>query len=902
MSTNKSGIASFAGGVASGAFRGLATVFALPVHLMTTIPYYLICATGLDKMFDRLATKIGFGKEKEDPVKLEAWARDLYKDSENFMVNFNRIDEYRDYVFDPGRFPSAHIPVPPNLERGVFHTGKIFSQKMTKDDFFSGLHFNPTIWADGYSKTKGRALAIGAAICGAATLTLLYFVGGDFINFSFTTAESWGSLGEDRSFSFVETISSSVVSLIAMAVCALPLIFSKKIAASQHDILALNEVLIDIESQMSEYGGFQASKEEVSLASIEGVKAGRDSQTLYKQRKEYWRQFKSGEPMIPVNLDDGMARARCSTHGYEPGTQIQISLSDMNQNLLGTGKIGSGKTRTFGMPFFKWTVESLARAGFPIQGFGLDGKATVYHRMIPILEAAGVPDDRFILIGVDEGQYGIPIFHGLAVEKCIDILDSTTKGESDGFFTPSALAQIGRVLHIAKAVHQTPIGVKYEIQTGGCTVDSPEWVKRMCNNPEALYAVIAELTECLEKNEALSYALYDDSLKSAIDGCLEDWKNMLKSEETSSSVVSTINVFLKDFVSNGKILERFGQGRVGPMYKDLSLCLNGYFFFSALADTEYGDAARKINIFARARLYNLVTLREIEFKKAGKNPQSEPVMVFIDEHHLMASSGTTGLADASILNISRSMGLIFMAMTQSTDAYETVLGKLQTENMVQQMLTRFFLPTKSISDAKWMEESCGTGYRLATYIPGVASSEGSRELAQGGLMVVPRTSIKKLSVRTPLGMPTTILPAERRVVESRSNGIKGSFTLTGYFGQNFTFGSGVNYVSAINSPNSIAKSAKDAYERENSLNFGATFGFLTTKREESERASLRIAEIAQVVKADVEKELSSRGDGIERTPLFTNDDLIAAGNFSAVTSIPQFGIEHWCQVELEAVE
>jgi len=881
--------------VLGGAIKAVTTVIALPVHMLTTIPYYLVCKTGLDKQFDKVANRIGFGKEKEDPVKLEAWARDLYKDSDNFRVNFERIDEYKEYLFDPKKFPSAHIPVPPNLERGVFHTGRVFNQDTTKDNFFSGLHFNPMLWADGYNKTKGRALAIGAAVCSAASLSLAWLFGADLIDLNFTTSENWGHLGADYSFSFFETISTSFVSMIALAICALPLIFSKKVASSQHDILALNEVLIDIESQMMEYGGNMASKEEVSLGSIEGVRATIDSQTLAKQRKEFWRQFNSGEPMIELSLDDGTARARGSLHGYEAGTRILISLSDLNQNMLITGKIGSGKTTGGGLPAFNNITKAFAKAGYPIQGFGLDGKATIYHRLIKILEMLGISTDLFIPIGVDEGQYGIPIFHGLSVEKCIDILASTTKGDADPFFVPSALSQIERVLRIAKAYHQTPMGVKYEIETGGCTVDSPEWVKRMCNNPDALYAAITELTDCLENNEALRYSLFEPSLKSAIDGCLEDWKNMLKAEETASSVISTINVFLKDFVSNGRILERFGQGRVGPMYKDLSLCLNGYFFFSALADTEFGEAARKINIFARSRLYNLITLREIEYRKIGKNPQSEPVMVFIDEHHLMASSGTTGLSDASILNISRSMGMVFIGLTQSNDAYETVLGKMQTENMIQQMLTRFFLPTKSASDARWMEQNCGTSFRLGTYIDGVASTEGYRELAQGGLMTEPRTSIQRVSTCTPLGMPRTVKLVEKKAANSRNMRHNAIFELPGYPWKSFSFDSGVDYITVINTPVGMHNTIVRAYERERKLQFGATFGVIRTAKDEYEE----IPELVKLDASEANNELKSRSEGIERVPLFTNDDLIVTGNYKAVTSIPQYGIEHWCRMDLE---
>jgi hypothetical protein len=861
------------------------TILFFPIHLLFTVPYWVACKTGLDKLFGKAADKIKFGDEKSDPVALEAWARDLYKDSENFRVNFNRKAEFKEALFDKTKFGAAHIPVPPNLERGVFHYGKIHNGVTTKDQWFSGLHFNPKLWADAYDKTRGRALMIGFQICVPLSAALIFALS-KYVGFNATTHETWGELGISTSFSLWTMLSSYSVSLAVIAACLAPFVLIKKLAKSEHDVMALNETLLYIKMQVAAYGGNEASKEEVSLAGVEGSLAILNSQTLAKQRKDFWRVYTAGEPMIYFNKDDGTARARGSLHGYEAGTPILISLSDLNQNVLATGKIGSGKTTGIGLPIFDRILNSFKKNGYPIQGLGQDGKATIYHRLMKILKMSGMSTDKFVIIGVDEGQYGIPIFHGLSVEKCIEILKSTSKGDgAEDFWVKTAFAHIERVLRIAKAYHQTPMGVQYEIQSGGCTVDSPEWVKRLCNNPEILYSVITELTECLDKNESLRYALYDPSLKSAIDGCLEDWKNMLQTEETAASAIATMNSYLKDFTSNGKILERFGQGRVGENYKELDLCMKGYFFFSALADTEYGDAARAINIFARSRLYNMLTLREMEYRKYDKDPQKEPVIVFIDEHHLVASSGTTGLSDTSILNVSRSMGQVFIGMTQSNEAYETVLGKTQTENMTQQMLTRVILPTKSDATAKWLADNCGTGYRLGTFTDGVFATEGAREMVNGGVIKRPRTEIFELSKFTPVSLPSTIQLVDKKLMDEAAKNTK-AFSILGYFRKSFVLGSGIEYINLINSPGHTNKLRyKAKMER-------YTFSFLGALGEIPEKAD-------QPSEKELETESSGRSDSIERVPLFSNNDLIATGNFRAVISIPQYGVEHWCRTELE---
>lgn len=895
MSQDENVIYDFTSAIAGGSLKQIGNI---PGHLALTVPYKLALAARLDRVMDKLADKIEFNVDKADPVKLEEWARGLYADSKDFRVNFNLREQYKNYMFDPKKFPGAHIPVPPNLERGVLHYGKLHNEGTTKDNWFTGLHFNPELWADAYQKTRGRALIVGGVTALTASAAIFYAMSG-YAGFlldgaTFTSQETWGSLGVASSFSWgssAMTILKGLGAALIIAPALLPLFpkVIKKLSTKIHDVMAVNETLIDIEEQVASYGGNEASKEEVSLFGVEGANAIVNSRTLAKQRAEFWRVYTKGEPMIYFNKDDGTAQARGSFHGYEAGTGMWISLSDLNQNVLGTGKIGSGKTTSVGLPLFDRILEAFLKSGYPIQGFGLDGKATIYHKLMKILKKRGMSGDRFIPVGVDEGQYGIPIFHGLSVEKCVDILGSTTKGDADPFFVPSALSQIERVLRIAKAYHQTPLGVDYEIESGGCTVDSPEWVKRLCNNPDILYKVITELTDCLQKNEALRYALYDPSLKSALDGCLEDWRNMLASTETASSVVSTINVFLKDFTSNGKILERFGQGRIGPMYKDLSLCLNGYFFFSALADTEYGEAARKINIFARSRLFNLITLREIQFKLVDKDPQEQPVVVFIDEHHLMASSGTTGLSDASIMNISRSMGLVFIAMTQSTDAYETVLGKIQTENMVQQQVNRVYLPSSSEALGKAMAESSGTGYRLGAISEGIYATEGYRELMNGGVIKKPRTSISELSAYTPLGLPSTVTSVDRKLMDKASAETH-SFSIFGYFGNRFKLGSGVQYVDKINSPAYISEARRAARMRRHEFKFGESLGAIPNRE-------IRLNK--ELSASESSAEASGRSEGIERVPLFTNNDLISTGNFRAIQQFQQFGIQHICRVETE---
>ena len=81
----------FAGAAALGA---VAQMSRLPAHALMTAPYKLALDVKLDRVLDKLADKIEFNADKCDPVKLEEWVRNLYADSTDFRVNFNRREQY----------------------------------------------------------------------------------------------------------------------------------------------------------------------------------------------------------------------------------------------------------------------------------------------------------------------------------------------------------------------------------------------------------------------------------------------------------------------------------------------------------------------------------------------------------------------------------------------------------------------------------------------------------------------------------------------------------------------------------------------------------------------------------------------------------------------------------------
>ena len=155
----------------------------------------------------------------------------------------------------------------------------------------------------------------------------------------------------------------------------------------------------------------------------------------------------------------------------------------------------------------------------------------------------------------------------------------------------------------------------------------------------------------------------------------------------------------------------------------------------------------------------------------------------------------------------------------------------------------------------------------------------------GGVIKKPRTAISELSAYTPLGLPSTVTSVDRKLLDKTSTETH-SFGIFGYFGKRFKLGSGVQYIDKINSPAYIAEARHATKMRRHTFNFGESLGAIPNR------------EIKQL-KEEAASEVSGRSDGIERVPLFTNDDLISTGNFRAIQKIQQFGVQHTCRVESE---
>lgn len=849
---------------------------------------------GMSGVVDKV---LGLNK-KTDPVFVEQWARNLYKDSDNFMINFDLIDEYREFVFPKKKYPGAWIPVPPNMERGFFLNGRLIDGARSKTFLFSALHMNPSLLASAYKATANQALALGI-IMSLSISSLLYWMLGDLVQLNTTTVESWGEFGNAHFFSIKNLLLSSPAALISAALIAAPLLLTLRIARAEHDVLAFNETYADIERQIKYYEGDVAAHEAVSVFHMD-----RDafSPVRAEQLKNFWRVYKSGQPLIKSLIDDGTARARGIIHGLEDGTQILMPLEDKCTNTLVTGKIGGGKTTKFAIPDFSNTIDAFMEKGYPIQGGFFDGKAGIHNKIQRMLKQKGFPTDKFLEIGLGEGSFGCPIFQGLTPEVVIGIFPGTQPGIKDDFFNKAALNQIFNELHVSNAYDQTPMGVDYELKNGGVRPYSPLFVKRLGNDPEFLFKVIGELTEYFKQNEAARKALYTTSLRNAISGCLTSWKNYLKAEEMVNGIIASMDVYLAPFTKVGEICDRFGSGRSGAEYRDPRLMMEGYFCFITLSTAEFPEAARAISAFWRARTYNELKDRAVLFEKEGKDPQTSPVILSIDEHPLLVSGGVDGNSDASIFNVSRSMGLCFTGLAQSTDAYIMSIGELQTENMTQNLVNRIMFPTTAKRDQDYIAHTFGTRYEMKV-ANGIAATEGSREKGQGGVMTIPRTEIRKVTSLSPMGMPETLSKVSQDEIDDREKTLPTvymPFSMTPY---------------SIDTSHlffyMIANTAELNKFKKSRVRYGTTgfFGGYDSRPVLSlfdgegaqERENDKAAGNRTFSRAMGQSDQLAKYEGITRVPLFTQDDFIYAGSSYAIARLNLFGHDYSLRAKLDGI-
>ncbi|MRT62321.1 hypothetical protein FYM84_17080 [Pseudomonas sp. CAH-1] len=847
-----------------------ALLFGKVTHAITNLPHTIFFhlpakiadLTRAEALGIKIGDRVGFGNDKVTEKALGEFFNSKFADAANPALNGD-LEALREKLIpkDHHPFNIAYKAVPACLEYTPVINGTLYSgQPMSA---LSDHYWQLDLLANCYKSTRG--LAMGYGLVSATVLGGLLAVGGWHLipMASAVSVDAWSPEVVEAAQGFRQGVYNVVGAVGVLALFAAPFALIKRIAGFSHDLLAAKLATESVFTLAARSGLLDKSKDEKAVGSLMAT----DVINTLAQRKEQFEKHeyltRKGDPVFRVGVSDGTARARGSMMGYEAGTVMFQTLEEKFLNWSVYGRIGSGKTTSIGLPQFEEMFDEFAKHNIPFQGLGMDAKASLYIDLLRILRIKNYPSNSISIIGVEDGQYGIPIFHGKSPDENMAALTSLKSQDggtaSKDFFSQTAEFMADKCVRFAFAFSKTEAGRNYAKKNSGINPYSPYFCNEIGSRPELLFTLVKEFIAELKDpaNRSRATALWTQDVKMAVSYFFNQWNDLLSAPETVVGVMGSLQNIFNPFLKNGEIAVKFGMGKTGPGYLDPADCLNGKFFFLALSSIKYGAAAKYIANTCKSAIFAAVAVREVEWKKAGKNPQSSPVILFSDEHQESAttdSGSSSGLDDTTALNKARSMGLINFFMTQSREAYEMKLGNIATQNFEQQMITKVFLSTDSDSIKNYIKTSSGEVWRLNTFDVDINANQAIREQKFGGIMYKPVSE-----------------PLHRAKVSGFMN-----------------FGCGQAKQMEMISYRTMAR-----MYRAQGLDMDAQRSLINPDN------SFRNDYNEHNAKQELEYENTIVTQGNDQVPLFDGGDLMGNGNYKAIISLSQWGITVWERFTLE---
>ena len=810
----------------------------------------------------KVGDRIGFGNDKVTEEALRGFLDSKFKGSENPALSGN-LEALREQLIPKDHHPLniAWNVMPACLEYTPVINGRLYSGQPLSA--LSDHYWQLDLLANCYKNTRG--LAMGYGLVSVTLLGILLAAAGWQLipEASSVSVDAWSQEVVQAAQSFRQGFYNIFGAVGALALFAAPFAFTKRIAGFSHDFLAAKLATESVFTLARKSGLLDKSKDEKAIGSL----MTKDVLNALSQRKDQIEKHNyllaKGEPLFRVGISDGTARARGSLMGYEVGTVMYQTLEDKFQNWSVYGRIGVGKTNAVGLPQFEEMFDVFSQSGLPFQGLGMDAKASLYIDLLRILKIKNYPTTSISIIGVEDGQYGIPIFHGKTPDENMAALTSLKSQDggtsSKDFFSQTAEFMADKCVRFAYAFSKTEAGRQYAAKNSGINPYSPYFCNEIGSRPELLFTLVKEFIAELKDpaNRTRAAALWTQDIKMAISYFFNQWNDLLTAPETVVGVMGSLQNIFNPFLKNGEIAVKFGMGKTGPGYLDPADCLNGKFFFLALSSIKYGAAAKYIANTCKSAIFAAVAVREVEWKKLGRNPQSAPVILFSDEHQESAttdSGSSSGLDDTTALNKARSMGLINVFMTQSREAYEMKLGAIATQNFEQQMVTKVFLATDSESVKNYIKGSSGEVWRLNTFDSDIYANQAVREEVFGGIMFKPVSEpLHKARVAGFLNFGC----GQARQMEMIS----------------------YRTMARMSAAQGLDMQAQSSLINPDS-NFRNDFNEHNAKQE-----------------LDFENTIVTTGNDL--VPLFTGEDLVFNGNFKGIVNLSQWGITVWERFTLE---
>lgn len=437
-------------------------------------------------------------------------------------------------------------------------------------------------------------------------------------------------------------------------------------------------------------------------------------------------------PTIKFGKSTGVAKFRGLLTAPEKGENIVMSLLDLSQNTLVIGGTGEGKTRAVLKPVVAQFIE-LMKQGTRIGIYGTDGKAVLWKDIKEAAEAAGM-GDKVIVIGCEEGEYGVDICDGMEPALIGDIITSVLAQSSGNaaakdFFSDMGGQLVQNAATVARAWEMTDSGMALVVETGE-RLNSLTAINKLCTDQKlAEQAVIDIRSSNPEKNPYGTQDLFD-----AMTYMTTTWPAI--TEVTASGIRANVMNALGGFTFNVKLRRQFSSGAADHVVR-LQDCWDKIVLVR-IPGLEYGMSGRLINIMLKTKLFAAARQRELDKNKLSVKKVSELTVkmlqsVFLsaerkqeladtidlndrllfvaDEYQDLITSATNSLSDATFWNVSRSTGTIGLIATQSISTLEQAVGKAATDNFVLQMRSLIALRIEDPHTVDYIKRLAGKTFR-----------------------------------------------------------------------------------------------------------------------------------------------------------------------------------------------
>lgn len=436
-------------------------------------------------------------------------------------------------------------------------------------------------------------------------------------------------------------------------------------------------------------------------------------------------------PLLPVGIAEGIVRARGDNAAPTQGQVVCFDGESLRQHVYIAGKTGSGKTRLAFSPLFKHVMSDVW-GDHKMGAYVTDGKATLWRDLKPLV--AHRKDDVKV-IGIEPGQYGIDLIHGMSpleVSAMFEAVDSQVSGGGgggkDAFWKISASDAIREAATIAYILEKHPATVV-------------EWKKVLTVRPYSLLSI--HMIACQPYYTELALATFikvGDELRATLpDAEIEAFNKATESARwfmntflkmsvgQRDGIIGHVSAVLGKLKASRTVVDRFCAGSTDQAI-DVDHALNGGIIMIAIGSSgELGVVGKLMAVWLKTQLMFLAARR---LEQTPELCKLSSCGLFADEFQMLCT--TVGdKSDVEFWNMSRQTGLFLCCATQNISALRLKMGDTAANNFLSQMNSKIILEIDEKETIEWAEYISGKLPWAWQPDPRFYSTQAARELLIG---------------------------------------------------------------------------------------------------------------------------------------------------------------------------